>query len=147
MGHVVVTAGMQLEKLVPSAIVKAQTPEKRCWICLNCGAWSQGRAVKLAKPCLRPDEKPTKKGQEVLRRFYQGKPPNRRVRAFLGRSIALPSLASSVESAPSESPPDVMVVPVVFSASREVPTHEQTGGAVNAVAEYTTTPSARTPQS
>eukprot|EP00959_Pyramimonas_sp_CCMP1952_P108742 2273792-Pyramimonas_sp.AAC.1 len=64
MGHIVVTAGMRCDQLAASAIVKVNAPEKRCWICMRCGAWSQGRAVKLAKPCIRPDEKPTKKGQE-----------------------------------------------------------------------------------
>eukprot|EP00959_Pyramimonas_sp_CCMP1952_P135801 2841044-Pyramimonas_sp.AAC.1 len=41
-------------------------------MCLKCGGWTQGRAVKLAEVCV----KPSRKGLDVLNRFRRGLGPN-----------------------------------------------------------------------
>eukprot|EP00959_Pyramimonas_sp_CCMP1952_P263114 5502271-Pyramimonas_sp.AAC.1 len=61
MGHLVVAAGLTARA---AGSAGSKVHEKQFWICLRCGGWSQGRALKLAKQCLNPGQHPTKKGQE-----------------------------------------------------------------------------------
>ena len=119
LGHQLVAVSGSALDAPRSGLVLGPCREQQI-LCIKCGGWSQGRAVKLAEVC----GKPTRKGLDVLSRFRRGLSPNLKVKAVLDK--ALPVSQLDVARDPAEQPDQcVTSVPRAFSDSPTAPAFEQ----------------------